>query len=289
MTSQVTGPLTRAAAAGAAERQPLLRANVGPEQQSDRVRQRIVMEVTDAARRHWIWVVPLFLCFVVLAALALWGLIRAIIAVLKYEGVPCDVPLNMYLVVLVVWKLFSDWILKLIQFYSGNNASVYARIPLNIPSWCIIAWGFYMVQSSESCAKTNPDLFYDTRDFIYIHACYSFVHLWVSIACIFGYRWVLRLFMQMSATPGCVAAVRKLPKISKDSEELIDRDTGWVMECSICISSLATDEVVVQAPCGHLYHEECLVPWCQSHSDCPLCRAQIGDLDPSPASGSTNV
>mgnify|MGYP000722310130 CR=1 FL=1 len=34
------------------------------------------------------------------------------------------------------------------------------------------------------------------------------------------------------------------------------------------------DELVVM-PCGHVYHEDCLIPWLKLHGTCPVCRAPI--------------
>jgi Ring finger domain len=38
------------------------------------------------------------------------------------------------------------------------------------------------------------------------------------------------------------------------------------------------DELVVM-PCGHVYHEDCLIPWLKLHGTCPVCRAPIVKSD----------
>ncbi|XP_071482024.1 E3 ubiquitin-protein ligase TRAIP-like [Diadema antillarum] len=42
--------------------------------------------------------------------------------------------------------------------------------------------------------------------------------------------------------------------------------------CSICADFFESDHVVVATPCGHVFHEHCLLQWINTSSTCPQCR-----------------
>jgi len=44
--------------------------------------------------------------------------------------------------------------------------------------------------------------------------------------------------------------------------------------CSICLDSF--DKLVTQAPCGHIFHKECIQHWLlNTKKECPICRAKV--------------
>ncbi|KAJ8774102.1 hypothetical protein K2173_009533 [Erythroxylum novogranatense] len=64
-------------------------------------------------------------------------------------------------------------------------------------------------------------------------------------------------------------------------------------DCSVCLSEFAEDESLRLLPkCSHAFHVPCIDTWLRSHSNCPLCRANIifisasQPLLPSPATES---
>lgn len=48
-------------------------------------------------------------------------------------------------------------------------------------------------------------------------------------------------------------------------------------ECIICLSSLESD--LLAAPCGHVYHENCLTTWVNVNKSCPLCKKHVEMFD----------
>ncbi|KAL5709049.1 RING-type E3 ubiquitin transferase [Ranunculus cassubicifolius] len=44
--------------------------------------------------------------------------------------------------------------------------------------------------------------------------------------------------------------------------------------CSICLSDYNNTDMLRLLPeCGHLFHVECVDPWFQLHTTCPVCRS----------------
>lgn len=46
-------------------------------------------------------------------------------------------------------------------------------------------------------------------------------------------------------------------------------------ECSICLEAFLNGDKLFCLPCGHKFHDVCLVPWVRTCGDCPYCRACI--------------
>jgi hypothetical protein len=45
--------------------------------------------------------------------------------------------------------------------------------------------------------------------------------------------------------------------------------------CPICIEDYKTDEMLVQLPCGHAFHKDCILPWITEKNSCPTCRFEL--------------
>ncbi|CAK9137042.1 unnamed protein product [Ilex paraguariensis] len=45
--------------------------------------------------------------------------------------------------------------------------------------------------------------------------------------------------------------------------------------CTVCMEGFRSGEDGKQVPCGHLYHEVCIIKWLSLHNSCPLCRFQV--------------
>lgn len=164
---------------------------------------------------------------------------------------------------------------KLLEFFPGRPFA--AAVTAYLPCLGVMVWGVHMVYSCETCFVTNPGLFYATRNLIFMQIVYS-ITMTITFGC--GVAAVILFLLSLGEdfSPGCVEAVKKLPQIAVDSPELIDPEDGLVMDCTICLANFSTvnGQVILKTPCGHYFHDNCLLTWCKNHMDCPICRGDVG-------------
>jgi hypothetical protein len=46
-------------------------------------------------------------------------------------------------------------------------------------------------------------------------------------------------------------------------------------QCTVCHDAFEEGKDVVELPCQHCFHEECVLPWLRSHHTCPVCRFEL--------------
>ncbi|KAF8118701.1 hypothetical protein N665_0002s0017 [Sinapis alba] len=74
--------------------------------------------------------------------------------------------------------------------------------------------------------------------------------------------------------PTSESFIENLPVVQLDVEN--DDD------CAVCKDEMSIgSEAVLQLPCNHKYHGECIVPWLKTRNTCPVCRYELptDDLD----------
>ncbi|XP_022764197.1 E3 ubiquitin-protein ligase RING1-like [Durio zibethinus] len=52
-------------------------------------------------------------------------------------------------------------------------------------------------------------------------------------------------------------------------------DMSSKKQCSICLDEFIDGEEVALMPCGHVYHDGCIVRWLETNHMCPLCRYEM--------------
>ncbi|EDV93545.1 E3 ubiquitin-protein ligase Iruka [Drosophila grimshawi] len=88
---------------------------------------------------------------------------------------------------------------------------------------------------------------------------------------------VTQMLNQMETSgppPLSVQRINEIPNVKITAEE-VERK----MQCSVCWDDFKLDESVRKLPCSHLYHENCIVPWLNLHSTCPICRKSLANDD----------
>lgn len=253
----------------------------------DAVQAQLQRELQTTLQNSIKWIVLVGLLFLALMITMLLLFIFALLAVVNYHDKPCDQPLKWYLLAGVVCSQVTPTLANVVIGcfeQPGMGTQTIIRMIAGLPGWVLIGWGFYMISESKTCQKTNPDLFYPTRNYIYGQLVLAFFFLAITIAAGIGARWFMLHGMDMlnnlNPQPGCQAAVKKLPKIDDGSEELVDEEDGKVRDCPICLEALSKEHgIAVKTPCSHYFHEECLATWCKNRLVCPLCRQQVGEAD----------
>lgn len=74
----------------------------------------------------------------------------------------------------------------------------------------------------------------------------------------------------------------KLRGLDKDAVDALpivhstDLDESVITECPVCLTKFEPEDSLRLLPvCKHVFHQECIDSWFESHSTCPLCRASL--------------
>jgi hypothetical protein len=273
----------RAAGETDPERQPLLRRSTTRQSRQ----QRIAEEMQNFINLYGKCICLFIFVFFVLAFVSMGVMIWAVRAAVVYHDRPCDQPLlKFYIFVALAWAATGPVIHRYVLlpivfrlFTSSPVALALISLWTSIPTFSILAWGIHMILKSKTCHETNPGLFYPTRNYMIVQCVMSVFGIVFALGSIIFTRYALLVLSRLIEGPGCKEAVAKLPKVPKDSKDLVDPEDGTIMNCLICWDALDVGEAAVRCPCDHMFHVDCLTTWAQSHATCPTCRAEIGPPD----------
>ena len=73
--------------------------------------------------------------------------------------------------------------------------------------------------------------------------------------------------------PAAKSEVQKLNKYDLTKEKL--ESFGNENTCSVCKEDFVIGSKLMDLPCKHAFHEECLMPWLNQHDSCPICRYEL--------------
>jgi len=81
--------------------------------------------------------------------------------------------------------------------------------------------------------------------------------------------------------PASKEAVSNLEKVKIDEEKLNKlRKNSNCENCSVCKDDFELEQEIVNLPCKHSFHEDCLTPWLTERNSCPTCRFELPTDDP---------
>eukprot|EP00252_Welwitschia_mirabilis_P007938 TRINITY_DN19636_c0_g1_i1.p1 TRINITY_DN19636_c0_g1~~TRINITY_DN19636_c0_g1_i1.p1 ORF type:complete len:284 (+),score=35.45 TRINITY_DN19636_c0_g1_i1:125-976(+) len=80
-----------------------------------------------------------------------------------------------------------------------------------------------------------------------------------------------------ASSPAAQSVVERLTsfRITASNDATIKERT----HCPICRELFIVCETARQLPCGHFYHEGCILPWLNSNNTCPDCRCELPTAD----------
>lgn len=89
--------------------------------------------------------------------------------------------------------------------------------------------------------------------------------------------------------PTSQRAQRAFPRLKVRSLASASPDVGEASAapgevCTVCHDAFKPGDEVIELPCNHCFHEDCLLPWLQSHNTCPVCRLELPAEEASQAS-----
>lgn len=50
--------------------------------------------------------------------------------------------------------------------------------------------------------------------------------------------------------------------------------------CAVCQCDFEKGDELLQLPCQHVYHKDCIMPWMKEHNTCAVCRFELETADP---------
>ncbi|XP_078527410.1 E3 ubiquitin-protein ligase RNF115 [Lissotriton helveticus] len=68
--------------------------------------------------------------------------------------------------------------------------------------------------------------------------------------------------------------ISSLPTVTVTQEQV-----EMNLECPVCKEDYKVAERVLQLPCNHFFHNDCIVPWLELHDTCPVCRKSLNGED----------
>lgn len=78
------------------------------------------------------------------------------------------------------------------------------------------------------------------------------------------------------------------PPARKDAvEALATVKIQETLQCSVCLDDFEIGTEAKQMPCYHSFHGDCLFPWLELHSSCPVCRYQLPADEPKTGDSAT--
>jgi len=77
--------------------------------------------------------------------------------------------------------------------------------------------------------------------------------------------------------PAAKSAVAALPDVAV-SADMMQADGG--AQCAVCMDDFHLGSAAKQLPCKHVFHKDCILPWLDLHSSCPVCRFELPTDDP---------
>uniref|UniRef100_A0A0D9WI57 RING-type E3 ubiquitin transferase n=1 Tax=Leersia perrieri TaxID=77586 RepID=A0A0D9WI57_9ORYZ len=82
-----------------------------------------------------------------------------------------------------------------------------------------------------------------------------------------------------SPPPASASAIEAMPAVTIGRRRLRGAEAG---HCPVCQDTFELGGVAREMPCGHLYHDGCIVPWLARHNSCPVCRHPLPSPAPAP-------
>jgi len=85
---------------------------------------------------------------------------------------------------------------------------------------------------------------------------------------------LFRSSQPQGAPPATEKAIDSLQQVHATKEQVDQSE-----QCPVCKDEYELDMELLQLPCKHTYHPDCIKHWLKMHNTCPLCRAPVSSKD----------
>jgi len=245
--------------------------------------------------RRWIQCFSLIVCLLTPAMLGI--MIWMMVQYARYRGNDCDVPLQMWCMVVLSIVIFNatlnrpsrhgSLIVRLFCLWESDpqaprrppcrvrlyNASVALFIfGWNLFGLYLIVFSGHMDSPSPPCEEAAPGLFESVKVYVAVNLTFT-IFFYLNMV---GFSRVLGIMIRR----GMLHSSRAAPKGTLDSvtekvtlEDDVLKDQA---SCSVCLDDYdAASNVVRIKVCGHVFHRQCLQGWLSVNRNCPICRRDL--------------
>ncbi|KAI8362645.1 hypothetical protein BD560DRAFT_404406 [Blakeslea trispora] len=86
------------------------------------------------------------------------------------------------------------------------------------------------------------------------------------------------IITQLMEQAGSASAPPPAPEQVIDSlpkRSLTDKEKTQEIDCAVCKDNFEPTEQVIELPCLHIFHDDCIKPWLKLNGTCPVCRHSV--------------
>ncbi|OBZ82973.1 putative RING finger protein P32A8.03c, partial [Choanephora cucurbitarum] len=86
------------------------------------------------------------------------------------------------------------------------------------------------------------------------------------------------IITQLMEQAGSASAPPPAPEQVIDSlpkRSLTDKEKAQEIDCAVCKDNFEPTEQVIELPCLHIFHDDCIKPWLKLNGTCPVCRHSV--------------
>ena len=73
--------------------------------------------------------------------------------------------------------------------------------------------------------------------------------------------------------PASKSEIEKLKTYKLTNDNLNDIKNENI--CPVCKDEFQIDDILMDLPCKHHFHKDCILPWLNQHDSCPICRFEL--------------
>lgn len=82
--------------------------------------------------------------------------------------------------------------------------------------------------------------------------------------------------------PASKESIQSLKKFKMNEEYCKKNEKGELEypSCTVCLTEINQNDDTVIVPCGHMFHDSCIMQWLEMHNTCPVCRYELPTENP---------